>query len=259
MSRCNTSVCDVLHEPLSEMYMYMQYSRLRQLRQASSFKDFVGEKRTQMKSRFEDVNSYMHLTSLLRGLQSAEETLSAQVAVRELQQHVQQLERVHAADKKLVEAMAKALVTRQTSTGQKIRLSSPADFAGIAFHVTPVETRAVTAKLDKTAAVWDADDKSPMHELRSMLGHSDWVMSAAWSPDGARVATGSKDETAAIWDVASGSRVHKLQDHGSLVMSVAWNPAVTRVVTGTAGGVAAVCIAATRSRMHDLRGHSSAV
>jgi len=50
-------------------------------------------------------------------------------------------------------------------------------------------------------------------ELFSLEGHSEWVNSVAFSPDGQRVVSGSRDGTVKIWDVTSGSEVQSLEDH----------------------------------------------
>eukprot|EP00218_Dolichomastix_sp_CCMP3274_P011428 CAMPEP_0170145970 /NCGR_PEP_ID=MMETSP0033_2-20121228/27358_1 /TAXON_ID=195969 /ORGANISM="Dolichomastix tenuilepis, Strain CCMP3274" /LENGTH=44 /DNA_ID= /DNA_START= /DNA_END= /DNA_ORIENTATION= len=40
--------------------------------------------------------------------------------------------------------------------------------------------------------------------LHSLTGHTDWVISVAFSPDGAFLATGSIDKTARVWDAKTG-------------------------------------------------------
>ncbi|MHC4244903.1 MAG: WD40 repeat domain-containing protein [Planctomycetota bacterium] len=37
--------------------------------------------------------------------------------------------------------------------------------------------------------------------MRTFGGHTDWVLSVAFSPDGARVLTGNYDGTARIWEL----------------------------------------------------------
>ena len=56
--------------------------------------------------------------------------------------------------------------------------------------------RIVTASADQTARVWDARSGQ---ELLSLRGHTDSVLSAAYSPDGARIVTASADQTARVW------------------------------------------------------------
>jgi WD40 repeat protein len=37
----------------------------------------------------------------------------------------------------------------------------------------------------------------------TLIGHTDFVLSVAWSPDGKQLASGSADRTIIVWDVAS--------------------------------------------------------
>jgi hypothetical protein len=53
----------------------------------------------------------------------------------------------------------------------------------------------VTASLDNTARLWDADTGT---EAAVLKGHTNWVQSAAFSPDGKRVVTASDDNTARL-------------------------------------------------------------
>jgi WD40 repeat protein len=57
--------------------------------------------------------------------------------------------------------------------------------------------RVVTASFDKTARLWDAGTGT---EAAVLKGHTTWVRSAAFSPDGKRVVTASDDSTARLWD-----------------------------------------------------------
>jgi len=57
----------------------------------------------------------------------------------------------------------------------------------------------VTASADNTARLWDADSGK---EAAVLEGHTGFVQSAAFSPDGRRVVTASYDHTARLWDVS---------------------------------------------------------
>ena len=57
----------------------------------------------------------------------------------------------------------------------------------------------VTASRDGMARVWPADGKGEESVLR---GHTDAVISAAFSPDGSHLVTASRDGTARYWRVS---------------------------------------------------------
>ena len=68
----------------------------------------------------------------------------------------------------------------------------------------PGEDKIVVENRIHTVQIWNADSGE---ELRKLKEHTDWVESAAFSPDGKRIVTGSGDGTARIWDAESGSRL----------------------------------------------------
>ncbi len=59
-------------------------------------------------------------------------------------------------------------------------------------------------ELGQDREVWDAASGKVLLTLR---GHTNNVLSVAWSPDGKQLATASADETAKVWDAASGQEV----------------------------------------------------
>jgi WD40 repeat protein/DNA polymerase III delta prime subunit len=67
-------------------------------------------------------------------------------------------------------------------------------------------------------------------------GHSDWVQSAVFSPDGRLIATTSRDGNAIIWDAQSRTSIHTISltrsKGGSARQFVAFSPDGTKVVTG---------------------------
>jgi len=64
-------------------------------------------------------------------------------------------------------------------------------------------------------------------------GHSGFVKSVAWSPDGKRIASGSDDKTVQVWDAAAGGNVYIYKDHSDVVDSVAWSPDGKRIASGS--------------------------
>lgn len=63
-----------------------------------------------------------------------------------------------------------------------------------------------------------------LDEKKTLIGHSDEVWRAEFSPDGTRVVTASDDATTALWDVASGERLAVWRGHRYAVRAVAWSP-----------------------------------
>ena len=93
--------------------------------------------------------------------------------------------------------------------------------------------------------------------LVSLTGHSDPVMTVAFSPDGARLASGG-DGGVRVWDVVSGEELLAPGGHGGVVLSVAFSPDGARLATGGGGGVR-VWDAASGEELLAPGGHSGVV
>src|SRR5262249_47382318 len=81
---------------------------------------------------------------------------------------------------------------------------------------------------DNTLKLWDAASGAL---LRTFKGHSSWVRSVAFSPDGGRVLSGSFDGKVKLWDVATGALLHTFDGHSGWVRSVPVAPDGGRVLS----------------------------
>ncbi|KZP03622.1 WD40 repeat-like protein [Athelia psychrophila] len=85
---------------------------------------------------------------------------------------------------------------------------------------------------DKTIRVWDAE--SGALKAGPFTGHTDYVKSVVFSPDGQRVASGSNDRTIRIWDAESGVlKAGPFTGHTDNINSVVFSPDGQRVASGS--------------------------
>ncbi len=78
-----------------------------------------------------------------------------------------------------------------------------------------------TGSVDQTAKVWDAETGK---EIRSLSGHTSFVVSVAFSPDGKRIVTGSFDNTAKVWEAENGKNILSLKRHIAAVSQCGVQP-----------------------------------
>ena len=88
-----------------------------------------------------------------------------------------------------------------------------------------------------------------------LSGHSNWINSASFSPDGTKVATASDDNTAIIWDVETGQVLRNLR-HSDKVNSASFSPDGTKIVTAAYDSTAIIWDAETGQVLRNLR-HSA--
>jgi WD40 repeat protein len=93
--------------------------------------------------------------------------------------------------------------------------------------------------------------------LRTLEGHSSYVVAVAVTPDGRRAVSGSWDNTPKVWDLSTGQVLHTLEGHSSSVMAVAVTPDGRRAVLGSSDATLKVWDLSTGQVLHTLEGHSS--
>ena len=81
--------------------------------------------------------------------------------------------------------------------------------------------------------------------IHQLMGHTNYVSSASFSPDGTKVVTGSRDKTVRIWDAVTGECEQTLEGHSSYVMSASFSPDGTKVVSGSVDQTARIWDAVT--------------
>lgn len=76
--------------------------------------------------------------------------------------------------------------------------------------------------------------------INSLKGHSDWIRSLAFSPDGQAIVSGSNDKTVRLWNVETGQLIYLLTEHKDRVKSVGISPDGNTIISGDASRIVKV-------------------
>ena len=88
--------------------------------------------------------------------------------------------------------------------------------------------------------------------LHTLQGHTDYVMSASFSPDGTTLVTASLDRTAKIWDVLTVTACIPYRAILSHVYSASFSPDGTTLVTASEDATAKIWDVQTGNCLHTL-------
>ena len=145
--------------------------------------------------------------------------------------------------RKEAEALTRVAESRELALAAITRLDLDPELAvRLALHAAGVETTAqAESALRQALFRWPARSADPASAAgrRELVGHSDDVMSVAFSPDGTRLLSVSCNQTARLWDVAAGAELRVLRDHhaplavgafsrdGRMIVTAGGHPCIT--------------------------------
>ena len=104
--------------------------------------------------------------------------------------------------------------------------------------------------------IYDTETDKPLNLL---TGHTDWVSSVAFNPDGKTLASASKDNTIRLWDVRTGTHLWILIEHLGPVISVAFSPDGKTLTSASLDKTVRLWDVQTRQTKEMLIGHTDRV
>ena len=106
-----------------------------------------------------------------------------------------------------------------------------------------------------TVALWDAEAGRKL----DLVGHTNVVLTVAFSPNGQRLGSASHDHTARIWNVVTGEQLLSFSGHRDRVNGIAFHPDGKRVATGSHDKTVKIWDLMTGRELLTLSGHAYSV
>ena len=93
-----------------------------------------------------------------------------------------------------------------------------------------------------------------IHPIDTLEGHTHYVASVAFSPDGTQIVSGSWDNTVRLWNVQSREQIATLEGHYGGVRSVAFSPDGNYIVSGSRDNTVRLWNVQSRDQIATLKG-----
>jgi len=102
----------------------------------------------------------------------------------------------------------------------------------VTFH--PTINQIATGGRDNAVRLWDSQAGT---ETAILAGHSDWISSLAYSPDGTMLASGGRDANIWFWNVETGTSLRLIEDHQAEVKAMTFTPDGSYFISGDMNGI----------------------
>src|SRR5207248_812541 len=106
---------------------------------------------------------------------------------------------------------------------------------------------------------WFYWDRTLHSELLTLKGHTDSVLTVAYSADGKRLASASKDQTVKVWNATNGQETLTLKGHTDTISCVAFSADGKRLVSASSDRTVKVWDATSGQVLLTIKGQTNAV
>ncbi|MEZ4713773.1 MAG: BTAD domain-containing putative transcriptional regulator [Caldilineaceae bacterium] len=121
-------------------------------------------------------------------------------------------------------------------------------------------TMLASGSRDQTVRIWEIGPAANSLRGRKVFaGHTHWVWSVAFSPDGLTLASGSLDKTVRLWNVHTGDLLQTLTGHSQAVRAVCFSPDGQRLASGSEDRTIRLWDVRSGQVLQTLVGHESGV
>ena len=116
------------------------------------------------------------------------------------------------------------------------------------------KTIAISFSYTNTVELWDVETHT---NIATLEGHTNYIWSVAFSPDGTLFATGSEDNTVKLWDVETHTNIATLEGQAAHITSVAFSPDSMLLASGAWDGIVKVWNVDTQENIATFGGHDA--